>query len=144
MNAFYMDLPVFEDVDRLQRQVEALLTGGLSSVRAERSGNFPAINIGSTEKSVEIIAFVPGVDAKTLNLTIDKGLLSLVGERKPLEMNSGAKRYAHERFSGSFRRVIELPQNVDSSSVEARYSDGCVRISIAKEEPSAPKSISIQ
>ena len=143
MNSIYLDFPLLGEIDQYQRAFEQLL-GSRSSLRAERRGSFPALNIGSTEKSVEILAFAPGIDPSSLEVTIDKGVLALVGERPAAALGDGARRYAQERFSGSFRRTIELPQNVDPSKVTARYLNGCLRISVAKEEPSAPKSIAIQ
>jgi len=143
MNSFYLDFPLLGEIDQLHRHVEELF-GGTSSIRAERRGSFPALNIGTTEKSVEILAFVPGVDPASLEVTNDKGVLALSGERKAMHLPEGSRRYAQERFSGTFRRTIELPQNIDASNVTARYLNGCLRISVAKEEPSAPRSISIQ
>lgn len=143
MNSLYFDFPLLSEIDQLQRQVDQLI-GGASSLRAERRGSFPALNIASTDKAVELIAFVPGVDPAKLEVTVDKSLLTLTGERHQLPLDSGAKRYAQERFAGRFRRTIELPNNIDSSKVDARYVDGCLRVSIAKEEPTSPKTISIQ
>jgi HSP20 family protein len=143
MNSLYFDVPLLSEIDQLQRQVDQLFGGG-SSLRAERRGSFPALNIASTDKSVEIIAFVPGVNPADLEVTVDKSLLTLTGERPQPSLDAGAKRYAQERFAGKFRRTVELPNNIDSSKVDARYVDGCLRVSIAKEEPSSPKTISIQ
>jgi HSP20 family protein len=70
--------------------------------------------------------------------------LTLTGERVQPSLDANTKRYAQERFNGKFRRTVELPANIDSSKVDARYVDGCLRISIAKEEPTSPKAISIQ
>jgi HSP20 family protein len=143
VNSLYLDFPLLGEIDSLQRAVDQML-GSTSSLRAERRGSFPALNIGSSEKSVEILAFLPGVDPSSLEVTTDKGVLALSGERQTPQINEGAKRYAQERFSGTFRRTVELPQNVDSSKVTARYRNGCLRITVAKEEPSAPKTISVQ
>jgi HSP20 family protein len=143
MESLYLDFPLLGELGQLQRRVDELF-GGTSSLRAERRGTFPALNIGFTEKSVEILAFVPGIDPSSLEVTTDKGVLALSGERRAIPVPDGGKRYAQERFAGSFRRTVELPQNVDSSKVTARYLNGCLRISLAKEEPSPPKSISIQ
>jgi HSP20 family protein len=143
MNSLFLDFPLPSEIDQLQRQMDQFF-GGTSSLRAERRGSFPALNIASTEKSVELIAFVPGVDPAKLEVTVDKALLTLSGERTQVPMEATVKRYAQERFSGKFRRTVELPKNVDSSQVDARYVDGCLRVSIAKAEPTAPKMISIQ
>ena len=70
--------------------------------------------------SVEVIAFAPGVDPKKLQLTVDKGLLVIAGERGSDETKSDEKStfYAQERFTGSFRRVISLPDDADPEDLE--------------------------
>ncbi len=65
MNSLYLDFPLLSEIDQLQRHVDQLF-GGASSLRAERRGSFPALNIASTDKSVELIAFAPGVDPAKL------------------------------------------------------------------------------
>jgi HSP20 family protein len=116
-----------------------------SSLRSSRVGAFPQINIGTTDDSIEIVAFAPGVDVAGLDVAIEKGLLTISGERKPAQTDAGDGRtYAQERFTGTFRRAIELPQNADPDKVQARYINGCLSISVGKRESSKPKSITVQ
>ncbi len=145
MNEYQLGHPLWSELERFQRNLDALVTDLPRSVRSERPNSFPAINVGATEQSFEVVAFLPGIDAKALELTIDKGVLTLSGERKPVPIpaDGNTRTYAQERFTGSFRRVIELPQNVDSANVTARYANGCLTISLAKEAPSRPTSIEI-
>jgi HSP20 family protein len=137
---------LFSEFDRLQRQMESLFAGLPSSLRSSRLGAFPQINIGTTDDSIEIVAFAPGVDAAGLDVGVEKGLLTISGERKPAQSqnseNTGT--YAQERFKGAFRRAIELPQNANPDKVQASYANGCLSISIGKREPSKPKSITVQ
>ena len=147
MSEFYFGTGLFDEVERLQRQVAHAFNGRPSSIRSGRAGTFPSVNVGSTDEAVEIVAFVPGVDPSQIDVSIEKGLLTISGERKPTpsdEAATGPRAYAHERFKGSFRRVVELPQNVDPDNVQARYVDGCLSIRVAKREVSKPRSIHIQ
>ena len=75
---------MFADYDHLQRQVEQLFgpRGWPSSIRAVGRRAFPAINVGTTADAVEIFAFVPGIDPKKLEVSVDKGLLTIAGERE--------------------------------------------------------------
>ncbi|MDB5804584.1 MAG: heat-shock protein Hsp20 [Betaproteobacteria bacterium] len=52
--------------------------------------------------------------------------------------------YAQERYSGPFRRVVRLPDDIDPERVEARYNDGCLRVTIRRLEWSKPRSVAIQ
>ena len=139
---------LFAELDRLRREMQQSF-GGLgmpSSIRAVTRGSLPAINIGSTPKSVEVYAFAPGIDPDKLDVNVDRGLLSISGERRSdLPEESGeVSIYARERFAGSFKRVISLPEDADPSRIEARYRDGVVHISVQRHEPAQPKRIEIR
>ena len=132
------------ELEQLQRQLAGRSV--TSTIRPVARGAFPAINLGSTPTSVEIYAFVPGVDAKTLDIQIDKNLLTLQGERQ-LDLPKGDEKttiYAQERFSGKFKRVVTLPDDVDVENVTAKYQDGVLRISVLRREETLPKRIEIQ
>ncbi|MGF6780132.1 Hsp20/alpha crystallin family protein [Paraburkholderia sp. GAS334] len=140
---------VFPDFERLlQEQMDAVVRnfGVASGIRAGARGTFPPINIGSTVDAIEVVAFLAGVDPQALQVSIDKGLLILSGER-PAAVADAAERkivYADERFSGKFRRVVSLPDDADPARVEAKYADGCLRVTVMKRESSKPRLIQVQ
>lgn len=144
-DAFY-DTDLFSDLDRLHRQMAGIFGGFPSSIRAGRSNAFPAVNIGATDDSIEIVAFLPGVKPEDVEVSIERRLLTITGERRssgPEDM-ADARRYAQERFEGAFRRVIELPEAADPEKVWARMANGCLSVSVGKREASKPRAISIQ
>jgi len=125
----------------------SFLGGFPSSIRSARFWAFPQVNIGSTDDSIEIVAFAPGVDPQNLDVSIDNGLLTICGERQtayPGATRDDARSYAQERFVGAFRRVIELRQHADLDKVTAQYTNGCLTVSIAKREASKPRAITVQ
>jgi HSP20 family protein len=146
MSDLYFGTDLFGELDRLHRQMSSLFENFPSSLRSSRFGTFPQINVGMTDSTIEIVAFAPGIDPAKLDISVDKGLLSIVGERPklPQPLPEGARQYAQERFSGAFRRIIELPQQADPDKVQARYVDGCLLITVGKREASQPRAITIQ
>ena len=139
---------MFADFEALQRQVEQLLGNrtGPSSIRAAQRGAFPAINMGVTPEAVEIYAFAPGIDAAKLQVSIDRGVLTISGERAGAmpEPSDKVSVYADERFTGAFRRAVSLPEDADSSRVEAKYRDGILRVTVPKRENAKPRRIEIK
>ena len=136
------------EFERLQRQLDRVFPRSHSSdsIRASARGEFPAINIGSTPDTIEIVAFAPGINPKSMQLSIDKGLLVLAGERKS-DIPEGDDRisvYAKERLAGAFRRVVSLPEEADPGRVNATYRDGFLRVSVRKRESSKPRRIEVQ
>jgi len=147
------------DLERMQCQLSGLFEGLPSSLRSTSIDTFPRINIGSTDDSIQIVAFAPGIDPPQLDITVDKGMLSIAGRRDLPEgredaldatspgtpaSRDGIRQYARERFSGAFRRIIELPQQADPDGGAARYVDGCLLISVGKYETSKPRAIQVQ
>ncbi|MEO6747047.1 MAG: Hsp20/alpha crystallin family protein [Caldimonas sp.] len=136
---------LFPELSRLQQRLdEVFQTGSATNIRELARGTFPAVNVGSSPDSIEVLAFAPGVDSKTLQITVDKGLLVIAGERSRASSDAEKQNvYAQERFAGAFRRVISLPDDADPAKVDASLRDGLLRISVAKRESSKPRQIAV-
>lgn len=138
---------LFAEFDRLHREMDLLFnySGVPSTIRATGRGTFPAINIGVTPDAVEIYAFVPGIDPAKLEISVDRGLLTISGERQSdLALTEKHTAHARERFTGSFKRVVSLPDEVDPNKVEARCENGILRITAAKHEATKPRRIEVK
>ena len=139
---------LFGQFDRLRREIDDMFgaSGLPSSIRAVAPGTWPAINVGRTPTSVEIYAFAPGLDAQKIDVTLDRGVLRISGERPSGVPAAGSQAnvYTRERGSGSFSRTVSLPDDVDPAQVNAKYSDGVLHLSIARREAAQPKRITVQ
>lgn len=145
MNGFHAYGDVFAELDRLQEVFErALRPEAASSIRAMPRRTFPVLNVGNTTEAIEVLALAPGLDISTLQLSVDKGLLVIAGERKEeLPAGESVTLYAQERFQGGFRRVLALPEDADSSKIDATYRDGLLRVTVARRESSLPRQITV-
>ncbi len=133
---------LFAELDRLQREMQP--ASDLSPNIRGLTRGFPAMNVGGTPGSVEIYAFAPGLDPAGIEVQLEKGVLTIAGERKVEEVPEKATVHIDERFAGRFRRVVTLPDDVDPNAVQARYRDGVLHIRIARREASQPRRIVIQ
>jgi HSP20 family protein len=136
---------MFAELDRLQREMQQAFE--LSpSIRGVARGGFPAMNVGGTARSVEIYAFVPGIDPASLDVQLEKGVLTIAGERRSSLPGKDEKATVHidERYAGRFRRVVTLPEDADPNAVRAKYRDGVLHVSIQRREAAHPRRISIQ
>ncbi len=138
----------FGEFDRLRRELEEVFSpSGLpSSIRSVAPGAFPALNVGNTPDSVEIYAFAPGIDASQVEVLVDRGVLTISGERRatPPDDDGKVNVYSRERATGNFRRAVSLPDDADPSEVKADYRDGVLHIRIARRAAAKPTRISIQ
>ncbi|MFG6485122.1 Hsp20/alpha crystallin family protein [Roseateles sp. BYS78W] len=138
---------LFGQFDRLHRELDEIFgaSGLPTSIRSVASGTLPPINVGRTPQSVEVYAFAPGLDAGKIEVTLDRGVLRLVGERVPPAASGERPRvYARERATGRFDRTVALPDDIDPDHVRASYRDGVLQVSIARREAAQPKRIAIQ
>lgn len=144
---------VFAELDRLQREVSTMFDYS-PSIRGGGRAGFPALNVGSTDSSVEVYAFVPGIDPASIEVGLDRGVLTIDGERPAVlpegrEGKAGARDerttlHVNERFAGRFRRVVSLPDDIDPNAVSAECRDGVLRVSIARRESAKPRRITVQ
>ena len=136
---------IFAEMDRLQREMQQAFDLSPTIRGFGRSG-FPALNIGGTPQTVEVYAFAPGIDPGTLDVSLEGGLLTVAGERKTAlpEPNAKSTLHINERFAGSFRRVVTLPDDADPDAVKADFKDGLLHITIQRRASAQPRRITIQ
>ena len=136
---------VFDELWRLQQEVDELFGswGSPLAIRSLPRGSFPGVNVGQTPERVDVYLFAPGIDPKSLEISIQQNLLAVSGKRE-LRAEEEANYYRQERFSGEFRRVINLPEDVDPERVQAKYVDGIVQIEVQRRESARPRQIEIQ
>jgi len=135
---------MFSELNRLQR-VLAQDFEPSPNIRGFGRGGYPALNIGGTQNSVEIYAFAPGLNPAMIEVNIDRGVLTIEGERaSDLPDDDKSAVHINERFAGRFRRVVSLPDDVDPTAVEATYRDGVLRLSIRRRESALPRRIEVK
>ncbi len=147
MNALFRpSADVFGELGRLQDYLDQVMRPmERSSIRALAGANFPVLNVGATADALEVMALAPGIDPAQLQITVDRGLLVIAGERADQvpPPGGGACVYARERFTGPFRRVVSLPEDADPARVAAHYRDGVLRVTVPRRESSRPRRIEV-
>ena len=104
----------------------------------------PAVDIKEEANRFVILADVPGVDPKDIEITAENGVLTVRGERKMEkdEEREGFRRV--ERVRGTFYRRFSLPDTADTDAIKARGKDGVLEITVPKHEKVQPRKISVQ
>ncbi|MBA2469766.1 MAG: Hsp20/alpha crystallin family protein [Chloroflexia bacterium] len=100
-----------------------------------------------TEHNVVILAAIPGVTAGDIDISIEKNTVTLTGEVPSVVKSDhakGANWYLHELPSGSFRRSLTMPIDVDASKAEATFESGVLRLTLPKAEAAKPRQIQVQ
>lgn len=114
----------------------------ISGLRSVRQGTYPPLNVGSSADSVDVYVFAPGLDPKSLDVSLTQNLLTISGAREEPSPET-ATYYRRERFHGSFQRVLNLPEDVDPDKVQANYADGVLHVRIGRREEVKPRRIEV-
>jgi HSP20 family protein len=112
--------------------------------RIEGSDWTPAVDIKEEADRYLLHADIPGVKADDIEVSMDKGVLTIKGERKheSTESKEGYKRV--ERSHGVFMRRFSLPDGVDGENISASSKDGVLEVVIPKSEPEKPRRIEVK
>jgi len=142
----------FSLLDRFQKELNRLgsweqgaIDGGNDDAsNVVTSAWRPAVDIKEEANQFVILADVPGVDPKDIEITAENGVLTVRGERKAesSEEREGFRRV--ERIRGTFYRRFSLPDTADTDAIKARGKDGVLEITVPKHEKVQPRKITVQ
>lgn len=104
----------------------------------------PAVDIKEEPERFVLLADVPGVDPKAIEITMEDGVLTIKGERalESAEEREGFKRV--ERARGTFYRRFSLPDTADAERITARGQHGVLEVVIPKQEKVQPRKITVE
>jgi HSP20 family protein len=109
----------------------------------KRTQFVPPVNVKEMDKMFEIEVAAPGLTKKDFNINIESGILTISAEKKT-EKEEKKENYTRSEFNyTSFSRSFNLPDNVDPDTIDAKYEDGVLRLTIQKvvELKEKPKAI---
>jgi len=105
----------------------------------------PASEASTDDTAYRIAMELPGVDEGDIELSVDKGVVSVKGEKKSSREEKGETWYFSERQYGSFQRSFRVPADADEAAISADLKDGVLTIVVPKkaEEEPAAKTVKI-
>lgn len=103
----------------------------------------PAVDVYEDENQLKIVADLPGVDPKSIEMKIQGDMLWFKGERKP-SFSGNAKFYCAERATGPFSRSVVLPPYISAEGVTAHCENGVLSITLPKKAEAKPRQITIE
>jgi HSP20 family protein len=148
-------LDFISDLEKMRREMNRFLDEfGTSSwsfpfsrtsfLPGRAAGSYPLLNIGEDSVNIYVDALAPGVDPKTLDVSVTHDLLVISGEKKALLSSVGAEAiHRSERSAGQFTRSITLPFEVDSERITATYQEGLLKITMPKAKVAKPRQIQV-
>ncbi len=153
MGAWSLDF--ISEMERMRREMDRFLdefgTSGwtfpfsrTSFLPGRAARGYPLLNVGEDSENIYIDALAPGLDPKTLGISVTQNQLVISGEKSALLSSIGSEAvHRSERSAGQFSRSISLPWEVASEKVKATYQDGILKIILPKAEAAKPRQISV-
>ena len=100
---------------------------------------YPKVNVYEYDNKIGIVAEIPGLDKKQLNVDVEEGVLTISGDKHSTFEDDGAKVLRRELKQSSFKRSFELGELLDGDNISATFKDGILTVAIPKVEPEKPK-----
>ena len=146
--AFHTTIPFFDrdsfltPFDKMfDQMVESQFPEVVRQVGIKPYGNtaYPKVNVYEYDDKVGIVAEIPGLDKKQLNVEVEDGILTISGDKHSAFESEGAKILRKELKESSFKRQFELGELLDGDNISANFKDGILSISVPKTEPEKSK-----
>ncbi|HEX2135627.1 MAG TPA: Hsp20/alpha crystallin family protein [Microvirga sp.] len=131
-------LTLHREMNRLFDDVFGRFGGGGMPTLFGRMTAWPSIELVPSDKDVKVMAELPGMDEKDVEVLLDEDVLTIRGEKK-IETEDRERRFS-ERYYGRFERVIPLPFAVEEDQVEASFSNGVLTVTLPKSARAQEKA----
>jgi HSP20 family protein len=119
---------MFRDYARLvDSMFRAPSVGALSTEQIS-----PTVDVVENDKTIDVMADIPGIDEKDIKVELRNGTLWITGERKEESTSEGRNFHRSERSFGSFERGIGLSCDVEKGNIEATFKNGVLKVSLPK------------
>jgi HSP20 family protein len=105
---------------------------------------YPKVNVYEYEDKIGIVAEIPGLNKKQLDVAVEEGILTISGDKHSTFNDEGAKVIRRELKQSSFKRSFELGDLLDGDNISASFKDGILSVSIPKTEPVKPKKTNVK
>jgi HSP20 family protein len=129
----------------LQREIDRLFEGFSRSFSGFPMRDvMPKMDVSETDKEIEVIAELPGLEEKDIQLNLSDNMFTIRGEKKNEREEKEKDYHLVERSYGSFTRSVQLPDGVNADGIKAVMSKGVLKVTVPKPAPAQAKKINIQ
>jgi HSP20 family protein len=135
----------FADLDQMRREMLRLFDAQRGDGLAEAgAGVFPPMNVTQDDDNFYVRAEVPGIKAEELSISAHRNRLAIAGRREIPREHERVSYHRRERPEGAFSRTLTLPTEINAETVDARYADGVLALTLPKAEEAKPRQIAVK
>jgi HSP20 family protein len=132
------------NIDVFSRSFDDLFNEFFTSTpNVKRDGFIPSVDISETSDQFEFLVGLPGLAKEDIQVNLERGLLTISGERTFENEEKDKNFHRIETKYGSFNRAFHLPDSVNEDSIVAKYNNGILKITVEKNTDKVKKQIEI-
>jgi HSP20 family protein len=139
------DKGYYNPFQELQKQMNDLFgtffddSPSLLAARDKYGAFTPKFDISESDKAIDLSAELPGIEEKDIDISVEKNILSIAGEKRFEEEKKEKNYHLTERSYGSFRRSFSLPDGIAVDKIEAKFNNGVLTMHLPKTEAAKKK-----
>ena len=134
----------WQEMRRLQREMERLFGDGNGIWRSPLGGEYPPINLTRSDEGIVLEVLCPGVARESLDVSVVGDAVTVRGERVTEPGVSAGSCHKQERPLGAFMRTVRIGERLDPERTQANYRDGILEVELTRAPEATPKKITIQ
>lgn len=131
-------------LEQVQRELSRVLEGPESGGQPATAAWAPAVDIKEEPDRFVILADLPGLEAKDIDITMENGVLTLKGQRAFQDQRESEGYRRVERLRGSFMRRFSLPEAVEADKITAKSRHGILELVVPKAPQAQPRRIAVE
>jgi HSP20 family protein len=131
-----------KELQTVEAEKQEITTEGVERTRARRA-YIPRVDIYETEDALVMLADMPGVDENSVDITLEKNVLSINGYVEPEQPDSYSLAYG-EYEVGDYQRSFTLSDEIDRDKIEAIVKNGVLRLYLPKAGPAKTRKIMVK
>jgi HSP20 family protein len=137
----YRTLAPFDEMQRLFEEVSRVFPGFAPA----RDGyeTFP-LDVAENDESYVVTAELPGIPQDKIDITIERNVLTIRGEKPEADRPEGWTVHRQERCFGPYQRSLVMPNDMNADKVQATFREGVLTVTVPKAEESKPRRIEIR
>lgn len=104
----------------------------------------PDVDIFESDTAITLLADLPGIEPERITIDLRDGVLTLTADTEPPMSRENETPLLVEYQTGQYRRQFTLSEVIDQAQIDAKYTDGVLRLTLPKVAKATPRKISVQ
>ncbi len=130
-------------LEKANEQQELKSESHENNVEVQRNSFVPGTDVVDSEGKVDILVEMPGVNKESVNISLEKNILTIYGEVRNRASREGYSLIVREFPVGNYHRTFTLSQEFDDANIQASMKEGVLHLTLPKRKDVGPRRINV-